>query len=162
MATIHAITPATSVPSEPTAARQPWMKFYPSDWRSDPKLRACSASARGIWIEIIGLMHEATPYGHLLISGEAPNLAQLACQIGIPAKELKAGLDELRARNVYSVTESGVIFSRRMVRTAHRCGISRRRSDRLRAGRLRSPQSRPEREPPQGVGGSGLWPLEYG
>ena len=45
----------------------PWMKFYTADWRSDPALRMCSMAARGLWVEMICLMHEATPYGQLLI-----------------------------------------------------------------------------------------------
>lgn len=37
----------------------PWLKFYPTDWRSDPALKMCSLAARGLWIEMIALMHEA-------------------------------------------------------------------------------------------------------
>jgi len=47
----------------------PWMKFYPADWRSDPMLRLCSLAARGLWAEMICLMHEAEPYGSLLVNG---------------------------------------------------------------------------------------------
>jgi hypothetical protein len=45
------------------------MKFYPSDWRSDPMLRLCSLAARGLWMEMMCLMHEAEPYGSLLVNG---------------------------------------------------------------------------------------------
>ena len=42
----------------------PWLKFYPRDWRGDQALRLVSLHARGLWIELLCVMHEATPYGH--------------------------------------------------------------------------------------------------
>ncbi|ANB33251.1 hypothetical protein M2324_003640 [Rhodovulum sulfidophilum] len=43
----------------------PWLKFYTSDWRSDPGLRMCGLAARGLWVEMICLMHEATLEGDI-------------------------------------------------------------------------------------------------
>lgn len=94
----------------------PFLKFFPSDWRSDPRLKMCGAAARGIWIEMICLMHEATPYGHLLIHGQTPNEAQLASLTGIPAAELSEGISELERMGVYSRTKEGVLYSRKLVR----------------------------------------------
>jgi hypothetical protein len=48
---------------------QPWFKFYPASWRSDPALRTCSISARGLWIDLLCLMHESEPAGYLLLNG---------------------------------------------------------------------------------------------
>jgi len=50
--------------------KQPWLKFFPSDWRADPALRMCSLAARGLWIEMLCLMHEARPHGSLLVNGK--------------------------------------------------------------------------------------------
>lgn len=94
----------------------PWMKFYTSDWRADPRLKMCSAAARGVWIEMICLMHEATPYGHLLIHGQSPNEAQLASLTGIPSAELPGMIAELERMGVFSRTREGVIYSRKLVR----------------------------------------------
>lgn len=48
----------------------PWMKFYPADWRADPGLRMCSGCcARGMWMEMLCLMHEAMPRGFLKLAG---------------------------------------------------------------------------------------------
>lgn len=96
----------------------PWMKFYTSDWRADPRLKMCSASARGVWIEMICLMHEATPYGHLLIHGQSPNEAQLASLTGIPSADLPDMIAELERMGVFSRTREGVIYSRKLVRMA--------------------------------------------
>lgn len=71
------------------------------------------------------LMHEATPYGHLLINGKAPSVSELAGQVGRPVREVRAAVEELKANNVYSVTDAGVVFSRRMCRTAERSAIGR-------------------------------------
>lgn len=104
----------------------PWMKFYTSDWRSDPRLKMCSAGARGVWIEMICLMHEATPYGHLLIHGQTPNEAQLASLTGIPLAELEHYVSELEQMGVFSKTKEGVIYSRKLVRMASRSAKMRK------------------------------------
>jgi hypothetical protein len=61
-------------------AGNPWMKFYPSDWRSDPALRSCTIAARGLWIEMMAIMHEAEPYGSLLVKGKRVDKKQLAAR----------------------------------------------------------------------------------
>lgn len=92
----------------------PWMKFFPSDWRADPALRLCGMAARGLWIEMIGIMHEATPRGLLLVKGVAPSTKQLAALVGGAVDEVEILLSELEAAGVFSRKRNGVIFSRRM------------------------------------------------
>ena len=104
----------------------PWLKFYPTDWRSDPALRMCSLAARGLWIEMIALMHEAVPYGHLLVSDRPPTDAQLAVLAGAPSDQITDALGELEAAGVFSRTRKGVIYSRRMIRDAKKLGIARK------------------------------------
>jgi hypothetical protein len=70
------------------SAAQPWMKFYPQDWRADEKLRLCSLAARGLWMEMLALMHRSERYGQLLINGHVPTDAQLAVQVGAPPIEV--------------------------------------------------------------------------
>lgn len=104
----------------------PWMKFYPTDWRSDPALRMCGMAARGLWIEMIALMHEAIPYGHLLVSGRSPTDAQLAVLAGAPSDQIPELLGELEAAGVFSRTREGVIYSRKMTRTAKKAAVARK------------------------------------
>lgn len=94
----------------------PWMKFYPQDWRADEKLRMCSLGARGLWIEILAIMHRSERYGQLLIGGRIPTDAQLAVQVGASPSEVTALLSELSDADVFSRSGSGVIYSRRMTR----------------------------------------------
>jgi hypothetical protein len=93
-----------------------WMKFFPSDWMSDPALRTCSEGARGIWIDMLCLMDGASPRGHLKLGRKNIDLPTLAGLLRIPLKRLEKYLDELRAAGVFSVTNRGMIYSRKMVR----------------------------------------------
>lgn len=94
----------------------PWMKFYPADWRADPALRMCSLAARGLWMEMLAIMHEATPRGDLLVNGRPVTPAQLASLSGCPVVEIDEALSELGNAGVFSVRRNGVIYSRRMER----------------------------------------------
>jgi hypothetical protein len=107
------------------AAAQPFMKFYPQDWRADEKLRMCSLAARGLWLEMLALMHRSERYGQLLISGHVPTDAQLAVQVGAPPSEVSALLAELESAGVFSRAAIGAIYSRRMTRDAKKAKIAR-------------------------------------
>lgn len=104
----------------PDDKRKPWMKFYPADWQADEGLRQCSLSARGLWIEMIAVMHKAAVYGHLLIAGIKPTEQMIAMHVGSDVKAVKAGLAELETWRVLSRTSDGIIFSRRMVKDAEK------------------------------------------
>lgn len=106
--------------------KNPWMKFYPSDWRSHTNLRLCGAGARGLWIEMICIMHEADKYGFLMVNGHALNPRQLAMQTGIPVEEVTEYLDELEQSGVFSRDQSGTIYSRKMVRDARKSETARK------------------------------------
>jgi len=62
---------------------RPSFQFYPADWRNNAKLRRCSWAARGVWIELMGLMHDSDKYGVLQW-----NLKQIAQALGAPIKLL--------------------------------------------------------------------------
>lgn len=94
------------------------MKFWPGDWRADPALRSCSAAARGLWMDLLTLMHEAEPYGHLLIGGVPPTSKTLARVLSMREVEIVSLLSELHSASVCSKTPDGIIYSRRMVRDA--------------------------------------------
>jgi hypothetical protein len=91
----------------------PWLKFYPSDWRADPALRMCSIAARGLWMEMLCIMHEAAPRGCLLVNGQPVSDRQLASLCGCSDREIKTLLRELKSAGVCS-EDNGVVYSRRM------------------------------------------------
>jgi hypothetical protein len=96
--------------------KQPWFKFYPVNWRGDERLRLCSLSARGLWIDLISYMHEGDPYGHMTLDGEVPSIADIASLVARPLPEVKKALAELKQRKVCGVADGGALFSRKMVR----------------------------------------------
>lgn len=98
------------------SAERPWMKFYPQDWRADERLRNCGLAARGLWLELLALMHRSERYGFLLINGKAPSERALAIQSGASIDEVRTALAELEAEGVFSRDADGSIFSRRMLR----------------------------------------------
>lgn len=129
----------------------PWLKFYPRDWRGDQALRAVSIAARGLWIEMLCIMHEASPYGHLILAGRAVSNDVLARVAGLGADECGALLAELESAGVLSRTRKGVIYSRRMVKD-HSRAEKGRKSVKLRGGQWAenkekkpSPNSPPDR-----------------
>ncbi|KQO99127.1 hypothetical protein [Methylobacterium sp. Leaf91] len=94
----------------------PWIKFYPSDWLSKPALRLCPMAARGLWMEMLCIMHNAEPYGHLVVMGRPLTDSDLARMVGMSLKECRKSLATLALHGIYSVTADGTIYSRRMVR----------------------------------------------
>lgn len=106
--------------------KNPWLKFFPADWRADPRVRMCSLAARGLWFEMLCVMHESSPYGHLLIGGKSPADAQLAVLAGTDAHEISSLLSELEGHHVFSRTKEGVIYSRRMIRDEKRASLARK------------------------------------
>lgn len=99
----------------PFDKRQPWLKFFPRDWQADEGLGQCSLAARGLWIELLAIMHKSPVVGHLLIAGKNPTPMAIALQVRADAKTVSKCLKELEEWNVFSRTAEGVIFSRRMI-----------------------------------------------
>lgn len=99
---------------------RPWDKFYYSDWRADPALGMCSLAARGLWLEMLALMHEADPRGHLLINGNPPDETQLAALARCPSDQVPVLLAELEKAGVFNRRRDRVIYSRRQVRDEKR------------------------------------------
>ncbi|HZM33880.1 MAG TPA: hypothetical protein VFC18_05230, partial [Burkholderiales bacterium] len=98
--------------------KRPAFQFYPGDWQRDSALRLCSIESRGLWIELMCLMHQGEPYGHLALNGAAMTPAQIASLIGGGATTRKVArwLQELEQASVLSRDAEGRAYSRRMVR----------------------------------------------
>lgn len=95
----------------------PSFQFYPGDWMKDPALRGVSIAARGLWIDMLCLMHENDRRGYMQHPNGKPVTAeQLARMTGCSTDEATRMLAELIESGVCSCTEHGVIYSRRIVR----------------------------------------------
>lgn len=71
-------------------------------------------------------MHEAKPYGHLLVNGKRVTDVQLANLTGIPQDQLTELFGELDNAGVLSRNSEGTIYSRRMTRDAQRAADGER------------------------------------
>ncbi len=96
----------------------PFMKFFPRDWMGDERLRLCSLPARGLWIDMLCLMHSTHRRGYLQTATGSPlPLDQLARMTGCSTDEATRLLSELKAAGVFDCADNGqLIYSRRMVR----------------------------------------------
>ena len=63
--------------------------FFPADWRNNAKLRRCSWAARGVWIEIMGLLHDSDSYGILHWT-----LKEISLAVGCPLSLVKELADK--------------------------------------------------------------------
>lgn len=117
-----------------------YSKFCWRDWSSDKALHPCSLAAKGFWIEMLCIMHEGSPIGHLTLGGKPATIRQMAANAYCTEKEAKKYLAELEDAGVFSRTDDGTIYSRRMVRDAELSEVQREHGKK--GG---NPQLRPQR-----------------
>lgn len=96
--------------------KRPAYQWYPGDFRRDTAVAACTFEARALWREMLDLMHDGEPYGHLTAGGAPIDVPQLARIVGVSAARVCAWMTELEDRKVFSRTAAGIIYSRRMTR----------------------------------------------
>ena len=90
------------------------MQFYTGDWMKDPNLRSVSLASKGLWMDMLCLMHESDRRGYLQRNGKPITQDQLARMAGCSSEEVSQCLEELESSGVFSRTKNGIIFSRRM------------------------------------------------
>lgn len=64
---------------------RPSFQFYPGDWQSNSNLRRCSHAEKGVWLDVMCLMHDQPEYGVLRWT-----LKEIAQAIGCTVANLKA------------------------------------------------------------------------
>jgi len=120
--------------------RDDWYKWYPSAWRNDPKIRLLSAEARGVWRELLDLMHESGDYK---VQGD---YEQVAIMCAVQKDELRRAVAEIVRADVADVTEHRDTFS--VVNRRRKAEHDRRARARTRKRRERGlPVPEPEPEP---------------
>lgn len=98
-------------------SKLPSFQFYPGDWKKDPGIQALDHHHRGVWLDILILMHESERRGVLLLNGQPMPDEALARALGLPLDLLKQNLTTLLSYGVTSREPStGALMCRRMVR----------------------------------------------
>jgi hypothetical protein len=97
--------------------KRPSFQFYPADWRKDPGVQALSYHDRGVWFEIICLLHESEERGKLLLNGKPMPEDALARLLGLDKQKLHQTLSTLFDFGVAQRdSKTGALMNRRMVR----------------------------------------------
>ncbi len=98
-------------------SKLPAIQFYVGDWRKDNGIQSMDYFTRGLWFEMLMVMHESEPRGYLLINGKKPTDEQLVKLFGLDKQILTTQITILLDAGVASKDPAtGVIFNRRMVR----------------------------------------------
>ena len=94
----------------------PALQFYPADWRKDPGIQSLGYFERGVWFEMLCLMHESTERGVLLLNGIPMPADALANALGLDKQILTTTLTKLTTYGVAKRRdEDGAIYNKRMV-----------------------------------------------
>lgn len=95
----------------------PAFQFYPGDWRKDPGVQSLDYEARGIWHELLCIMHESSERGRLVYpNGDAIDDSGIAQILGISEANWKQTRSKLISRGVAKEDSDGVLYNRRMCR----------------------------------------------
>ncbi len=87
-------------------------QFYREMWQTDEALRSCSSEAKGLFAQLIFVMHEAAPYSCLsLRDGRPLDAAQLSLLTGASPRKLCRLIEELENAGVLSRNSWAQFFS---------------------------------------------------
>jgi hypothetical protein len=111
-------------------AKLPSFQFYPADWRKDPGVQSLTFHQRGVWFEMICLMHESPRRGVLLMPNGNPMTDDaLGRVLGLDKQNLTTTLTAILECGVADrEPETEALFNRRMIRdeelrqTRAKCG----------------------------------------
>jgi len=99
---------------------RPAQQWYWDDWFAAFDVRACSLAARGLWIDMLGIMWKAEIRGALTINGKQIDNKALAKIVNETEENIEKYLAELERYNVFSRLDDGTIICRRMYRESKR------------------------------------------
>lgn len=98
----------------------PAIQFYPNDWRGDIGVQSLSYHDRGVWLEILFLMHSSEQRGLLLLNGKPMPNEVLARHLALDKQKLEQTIENFISYGVASIDEeTGALMNRRMVKDEH-------------------------------------------
>lgn len=104
----------------------PAMQFYPADWRKDLAVQALCYHDRGVWFEMLCLMHESSERGVLLLAGQPMPDDVAARLLGLDNQTFNQTLSNLLTYGVAKRRDGdNAVFSKRMVADEKLCETRR-------------------------------------
>lgn len=106
--------------------KMPALQFYPGDWRKDLAVQALGYHDRGVWFEMLCLMHESDERGVMLLNGAPMAEEVIARLLGLDNQTFNQTLSNLITYGVAKRRATdNAIFSKRMVEDERLCQIRR-------------------------------------
>jgi hypothetical protein len=85
--------------------KHPYIQFFTGDWLKDPQLSICSPATRGVWIDLLCMMHELDRCGQITGTPEQLSRASRCTSV-----EMNAALAELETTKAANVTlRNGIV-----------------------------------------------------
>lgn len=95
----------------------PAFQFYPGDWRKNVGVQSLDYHSRGVWFELLCLMHESDRRGVLLLGGKPMPTPALANLLGLSVTETQRALRKIEKHGVCGRdAKTGAITCRRMIK----------------------------------------------
>jgi len=91
--------------------------FYPEDWLDDAKLKHCSLTAKGMWIDLLCHMHRGDPYGYMVFRNKVMSRFDIQKMLRVTNENVfNDAFGELFDKGILLQDPStGAYFSKRML-----------------------------------------------
>lgn len=73
----------------------PWFPFSPAVWHQDVGIQTLTYEERGIWFEMLLMMHDSEEYGYLSLNGKAISNERLAQLLNLSVEKMNAVVETL-------------------------------------------------------------------
>jgi hypothetical protein len=111
----------------------PALQWYPGDWRKDVGIQSLSYHDRGVWFEMLMLMHESPVRGKLMIGGKAASEDLIAGVLHLDIETFRGTVTTLLDRGICDRdSRTGALMNRRMVRDEEGRSRNRRKLEKWR------------------------------
>ena len=84
-------------------AHKPAFQFYPGDWLKDAALRICSPAARGVWMDLLCLLHECPKRGVFRIKSDSKMKR-------VSIRKLSKSIAGCRPQLIRELIDNGVLY----------------------------------------------------
>lgn len=90
--------------------KRPSFQFYPGDWQANSNLKRCTHAEKGVWLDVLCLMHDQPEYG--VLRWPLKEIAQaVSCSVAtlksLHAKSILKGEDQYLAEPFIYIPRSG-------------------------------------------------------
>jgi hypothetical protein len=119
----------------------PHIQFYIGDWRKDVGVQSLSYHYRGIWLELLMLMHCSEQRGRLVLNAKPMSDPSISRLLGLTQQEGANAIQVLLESAVASRDSEGALICRRMVKEEEIKAVRRKAGSKGLAKRWQNPDT---------------------